>query len=309
MLVRHYNTTGFKCEGKCIAALGNFDGVHAGHLALISKAISLARKSNVLSAVITFKERPGKILKKDSTPSITTLDERYRIFDELGVDVVYCFDFNDIKDMQYTEFAKDILSDKLMLTGAVCGYNFRFGKNGVGSAEGLKNLIDNVHILPPVLVNNTIVSSTLIRSLIASGKLIEVSKLLGRPFSVDLRVEHGKELGRKIGVPTINQVFENGIIVPARGVYACKVYFEGQEYSGVSNVGLRPTVEAADRVNLETHIIGFSNMIYDKNVRVSFYEKIRDEKKFSSIEELKNQICLDIATVKKYFGDKNDKTH
>lgn len=305
MLIRKFGFNEFLSEGPCAAALGNFDGVHIGHRALVSKAVDIAHSRGIMSAVITFSERPGKVLGKDNSSAITTLNERFSEFEALGVDVTYLFDFSEICELSAKEFVKDVLLNKLNVKHAVCGYNFRFGKNGVGNPESLLDLMaGNATIVKPILIGNTPVSSTLIRQSIENGELEFAAELLGRPFSVNFPVVHGKELGRTIGVPTVNQNFPNGHIVPASGVYISKITVDGHKYSGVSNVGRRPTVENTDTVNLETHIIGFSRLLYGMNLKIELFKKIRDEKKFSSVEELKNQIILDIKKVNDYFGAK-----
>ena len=289
----------------CVVALGNFDGVHVGHSALLSTAVRIAKEKKVKSAVFTFGDHPEAALGRALTPSITTTEQKLAIFEAAGIDTVYLCDFVKVKELSDKEFVSDILQDKLHAVYAVCGYNFRFGKGGHGDAERLSILMGGATVLDPVLVDGEAVSSTQIRRAVENGDLEYAEKMLGRHFFIDLPVIHGKELGRTIGVPTINQNFPKGHVVPAKGVYACKVTIAGKEYAGVANVGLRPTVEDTGAVNCETHIIGLSQELYGENVKVSFYKKLRDEKKFATVDDLKKQIAVDIECTKKYFGANN----
>lgn len=290
----------------CVVALGNFDGVHVGHSALLSAAVRIAKEKGLKSAVFTFGDHPEAALGKVLSPSITTTEQKLAFFEKAGIDTVYLCDFTKVRELSSEEFVTDILKDKLHTVHAVCGYNFRFGKGGLGDAAHLYALMDgSVTVLEPVLADGEAVSSTQIRRAVEKGDLESAARMLGRHFFVELPVVHGKELGRTLGVPTINQNFPKGHVVPSNGVYACRVTVSGKEYAGVANVGLRPTVEDTDTVNCETHIIGLSQELYGENVKVSFYKKLRDEKRFATVEELKKQIAVDIERTKKYFGADN----
>ncbi|MBO7149061.1 MAG: bifunctional riboflavin kinase/FAD synthetase [Clostridia bacterium] len=291
-----------------VVALGNFDGVHIGHVCLIRKAVETANKMGVECAVFTFARHPETVLVSRNAPSIMTLDDKLAVFEELGVDRVYLGDFETLRGLSPDEFVNGVLKSQANAVWAVCGFNFRFGKGGLGTPADLVRLMDGKSsVIEPVTLGEQTVSSSLIRSFIEGGKPERALEMLGRPFYINFPVIHGKHLGRCIGVPTINQDFPKGHIIPECGVYACKVYVGGKDYIGVANVGSHPTVDNEAPVNCETHIIGYSGWLYGEHIKVSFYKKVRDEKKFSSVDELVIQITQDIADVKEYFNTEKEK--
>lgn len=286
-----------------VVALGNFDGVHIAHTALLEKAVSEAERLGVTPAVFTFSKHPRESFTSESPRLITAKDEKLELFDKLGIKRVFIADFESIRYLSPEDFVKGVLVEKLGALRAVCGYNFRFGKDGAGSAETLAHLMGaRAIVLPEVSADKSPVSSTRIREAVERGDMEGAAALLGRPFFICFPVVHGKELGRSIGVPTINQSFPELHVVPAHGVYACLVRVGDTDYRGVANVGVRPTFEDGGRVNCETHIIGYSGSLYGEYIRVSFYKKLRDEKRFGSAELLREQIRLDIEAVNDYFG-------
>lgn len=285
-----------------IVALGNFDGVHVAHTVLLETAVSKARELGATPAVFTFSRHSRETLG-DSPRLITQGDEKLELFESVGIKRVFVADFESVRSLSPSEFVRDVLVKRLGAVCAVCGFNFHFGKNGAGTADELLSLMDGrAIIIPPVNADDSPVSSTRVREAVERGDMEYAAALLGRPFFISLPVVHGKELGRSIGVPTINQSFPVLHLVPSHGVYACLVRIDGVDYRGVANVGVRPTFEDGGRVNCETHIIGYSGSLYGECVRVSFYKKLRDEKRFDSIELLREQIRLDIEAVNKYFG-------
>ncbi len=287
----------------CVIALGNFDGVHVGHTALLSKTVELAKEKGAEPAVFTFAMHPETVLKGRSALTITTLNEKLDLFKELGIKRVYLADFEAVRDYSPARFAEEILKERANALLAVCGYDFKFGSRGSGSPEDLVMLMGgNAVIIPPIMRRGQPVSSTLIRAAVEKGDVEYAYEMLNRPFFIEFPVVHGKQLGRTIGVPTINQNFPDGHVVPKRGVYACKVLTDSGEYPGVANVGIRPTVKDDKGVNCETHIIGFSGWLYEKTIKVSFYKRLRDEIKFESTDKLKEQICKDITNTINYFN-------
>ncbi|MBE6564345.1 MAG: bifunctional riboflavin kinase/FAD synthetase [Ruminococcaceae bacterium] len=299
-------------EGQSLAiALGNFDGVHLGHLSLIEAAIAETKKENgVFSAVWSFAEHTS--LSLDTRPSvdlITLPEEKCRLFGAAGVDFVLTDRFDALRDLSPEEFVRDILIQKYRCSVAVCGFNFRFGRFGAGTPETLDRLMrrygGRALIMPPFEKNGGIVSSSRIRSLIENGQTEEAAELLGRPFSIRFPVLHGQKLGRTIGIPTINQLFPAGMVRPQNGIYACTVSIGGEELMAVSNVGSRPTVNADESaVNCETHILHYNGWLYGQSIRVSFYKKLREETKFASVEELKQAVERDIGHTELYFKEK-----
>ena len=285
------------------AALGSFDGVHLGHAELIGEAVKNARERGRASAVWTFSDESSSLPGKQGMRSITTLGEKLELFAELGADYALLADFGQVRDLSPREFVEGMLKRDCGVRTVVCGFNFSFGKGGAGDPAVLSELMgeENCIIVPPVCVDGSPVSSSAIRRLIESGDAEEAAKLLGRPFFIDFPVVHGKELGRTIGLPTINQDFPAGHVIPEKGIYACLVDIGDRSYPGVSNVGTRPTVDNSGRINCETHIIGYSGWLYGENIKVSFYKRLRGEKKFPDVASLKAQIERDAASALEYF--------
>ncbi len=287
----------------CVIALGNFDGVHVGHTALLSKTVELAKKLAITPAVFTFSKHPETVLGSRSALTITTLAEKLELFESIGIERVFLAKFEDIRDFTPMRFVDEVLKSRIGAVMAVCGYDFKFGIRGSGTPEDLVAFMNgDAVVIDPVMRRDQAVSSTLIRAAVEEGDMEYASEMLNRPFFIEFPVVHGKAFGRTIGIPTINQNFPGGHVIPKRGVYACKVLTDSGEYMGVANIGLRPTVKDDKGINCETHIIGFSGWLYEKTIRVSFYKRLRDEVKFNSTEELKFQIKKDIEDTKNYFN-------
>ncbi|MBQ9922116.1 MAG: bifunctional riboflavin kinase/FAD synthetase [Clostridia bacterium] len=287
-------------------AIGNFDGLHMGHMKLIDEILFLSRRYDLQSVVWTFNEHPENIISGSYvTKSITAMNEKIELLSEKNVDGMYIEDFNAVRDYSPDEFIKRILVEKFNVKYVVCGFNFRFGKGNIGDAEYLsKRLSDysvQTRVISPIIYDDKVVSSTYIRSLIEKGDMELTSRLLGRQFYINFPVVQGRHLGREIGVPTINQEFPPDHIIPEKGVYACAVYINGDPYIAVANVGTKPTVNG-DHISCETHILDFCGDLYGKNIKVCFFKKMRDEKKFSSLEELKSVIVGDIEKTRNYFN-------
>lgn len=287
-------------------AIGNFDGLHMGHMKLIDEILFLSRRYNLQSVVWTFNEHPENIISGSYvTKSITAINEKIELLSEKNVDGMYIEDFNTVRDYSPDEFIEKILVEKFNVKYVVCGFNFRFGKGNSGDAEYLaKRLADysvQTRVISPIIYDDKVVSSTYIRSLIEKGDMELTSRLLGRQFYINFPVVQGRHLGREIGVPTINQEFPPDHIIPEKGVYACAVYINGEPYIAVANVGTKPTVNG-DHISCETHILDFCGDLYGKNIKVYFFKKLRDEKKFSSINELKSVILGDIEKTRNYFN-------
>jgi len=288
----------------CIA-LGNFDGVHLGHRELLART---AEEKNILpgsvSAVWTF--FPHNTVSIKNAPLLTGLTDRLKLFAKAGIDYAIFTEFESVREMSPEQFVKDILLG-LNAKTVICGYNYRFGYLGRGDTEKLTDLLANnckTVVIPPVKVNGQTVNSTLIRKYIESGQTDKASLLLGRPFSICLPVIHGNEIGRKIGVPTINQSFPQGYIVPEKGVYICSCMIDGKILPAITNVGSRPTVNNDEsKINCETHIIDYSSYLYGETVQIFFHEKIRGEIKFPDIQALKKQIENDMITARAYFAE------
>jgi riboflavin kinase/FMN adenylyltransferase len=295
-----------KINKKTAVALGNFDGFHIGHMSLIDKIKAYANENpqHCSSCVWTFSEHSLNVLKRDFTlPYITTKEEKIDILTQKNIDYLIFQDFNFVHYLSPEEFIDRIIVEYLNAELVVCGDDYRFGKKREGNVEYLhdslaKKNIETI-IIPPVKCEGHIVSSSFVRTLIKSGEMQRVKKFLGRPFSINFPVIYGKQIGRKIGIPTINQLFPENHIIPACGIYVCTCEVEEDIYKSVTNIGVRPTVNG-DFLNAETHLIDFDGDLYGKNIKVNFYMKIRDEMKFGSLDDLKEQIRKDIEFAKEY---------
>lgn len=281
-------------EGACVA-LGNFDGVHKGHRALFDACTGV-------KAVWTFSSlaKPG-----EEIPFITDTKTRLRYFAECGLDYAVLEDFERVREMTPEDFVSEYLVKKLKIRRAVCGFNFRFGYRGAGDADTLVSLLSargvSCTVKSPVFSRGRLVSSSSVREAILGGDMELAEELLGHPFAIEFPVIHGERLGRTIGVPTINQDFPKGHIIPRGGIYACAVTVGDDVFLGVANVGTRPTVSTSGKVNCETHIIDYSGILYGKEIRVEFYRRLRDEKRFDSVEGLKEQIGRDVSDTLDFF--------
>lgn len=275
--------------------LGYFDGVHRGHRALIDRAADCAKG-----------ERPVVVWTFDHLPKgelLTDNEEKRLLFAEYGVDYVIYEDFDSLKDLDGRTFFDEVILRRHHPSAVICGYNFRFGRRAAWSADDLCRFAEEsgveCAVVPPMEQNGVPVSSTAIRNAVVAGDMQTAAELLGRRYSVALPVVYGKAIGRTIGHPTINQIIPAGRISPARGVYSCIVEFTDksgvrQKKGGVCNIGSRPTVNRNESdVTLETYIFDYSGDLYGLTIRTSFLEKLRDERKFSSVDELAEQIGRD----------------
>ncbi|SHJ41834.1 riboflavin kinase / FMN adenylyltransferase [Hathewaya proteolytica DSM 3090] len=288
---------------KTFIALGSFDGLHLGHLELIKKTVSLAKENNCYSMVYTFDNHPMTVINAEKAPKlIQSNEDKISLLKAEGVDYVK-FEKFDFKCMN-TECDDFVcaLADKYNANGIVVGFNYRFGKGNRGDIELLSKLCSTynlkLHICPPFIIDKNIVSSTFIRNLILNGQVSSVKKYLGRYFSIEDTVIHGKEIGRVLGFPTANLILDSRFITPKRGVYFTIVQFNNIFYKAITNVGYNPTVSGT-KLSIESHILDFNENIYGCKIKVYFLEWLRDEMKFGSLEELKNRLSLDKESVYK----------
>jgi len=292
---RHENT---------VIALGNFDGVHLGHRELVRRTREKAAQVNGTPTVLTFDPHPMKVLQPDCyPPMLLSKEEKIRILSELGIKSLIMLPFTEkVAGLSPGDFVKDILVDKLRINSSVVGYNYTFGCKGAGNAEMLSRLnaeygISTV-VVPPVEINGTEVSSTLVRRLLLEGNVGEAARFLGYyPFVVS-RVVTGDRRGRQMGYPTANLDLPEDILIPANGVYAVRVQVNGQVLKGVANIGIKPTFSQNQPKNLEVHCFNFADNIYCIKMKVEFVERIRGEIGFSSVNDLVNQIKTDAEKAK-----------
>lgn len=297
-------------EFSSVLCLGNFDGVHKGHSALISKTLGLKAELSrnlpgILGGAWCFRQPPADFLSPQLQMHITSVDEKLELFASAGLDIAILGEFLAFKDMSPYDFSRNILKDACGCVSTVCGFNFRFGAGGSGTPEDLRGFFgDKCAVIDPVTVDGMTVSSTAIRELIGKGDVENAEIMLGRPYAVKLTVEHGKKLGRTLGIPTVNQFFPNDRLRPLDGVYASFTELDGKIYPSVSNVGLNPTVYDGGKVRCETHIVGYSGDLYGQKVKVSFCKYLRGEKKFASIDELSAAMKRDMRIAEEYIRTK-----
>jgi len=288
-----------------VVALGNFDGLHLGHRALIGETVRLAKSMGLISCVWSFETHP--VLENLRGPRlILDPQRRLELLEELGIELYVTDRFEDVRDLSPEAFAEEIIARRLNARAAVCGFNYSFGKNASGDPQTLKALLEpkgiSVEIVSPIKdENGETVSSSLVRRLIENGEMSRAVRLLGSPYEIRSAVVRGKGLGRELGFATANQILPSDRAVPRKGVYASRMDIDGKVYDAVSNVGVRPTVENGAGVNLETHVFGYSGDLYGKTVTAGLYEFIRDERKFSGVDELSQQIKRDSENVREYF--------
>lgn len=286
-------------------ALGFFDGVHQGHGALLEQVAQYAEHS----AVLTFDGHPATLLQKTSTPLLSSIEDRtWLITTKYKISQVIVAEFLAIHNMDWKDFVTDYLKEQLHVTHIVAGHDFRFGKDGLGTPEKLQEICQSsgmtCHIVPPVTVDNVLVSSTHIRTLLQQGELELANKFLGHPHVLSNTVEHGNKIGSMVlGFPTVNLSIPESVIVPAFGVYACRILIENQGFYAVANVGIRPTVEETDKkVTVEGFLLDFpEEELYGRNLRVEFYHYLRPERKFDNFAMLSAQIQKDVQSTRDYF--------
>lgn len=292
-----------------VVTIGNFDGLHLGHQKLIEKVIDLANQKNAESVVMTFEPHPAKVLfPEKQLQRLFSLQDQQDMLQKWGVKHYIVEPFSRaLSELHRDQFLYDWILKPLNPQALVVGYDFNFGSNREGNTSYLeskaKDLRLELHVIPPYKIENEIVSSSAIRQLIADTKMQKANQFLGRPFYLQGVVEKGAERGRKIGFPTAN-VYSTSETYPAKGVYACYVYHNGQKYVGVTNVGNNPTFQEATKrpIQVEAHILDFDKFIYGEDLKVEFLDFIRGEQKFSGVNELIEQIKKDVAQVRSRYA-------
>lgn len=280
----------------CIA-LGSFDGFHVGHIKLIETVTSKAKELNCKSMLYTFSEHPKKILTPKCPPELITDNKmRIQLAEKYSLNI-YFENFLNVMNMDSDDFVEKILNKTFKIRCAVAGYNYRFGCGKDGDAKMLEMLGEKygfgVHIIEPVMIKGNVVSSSLIRDMIKSGNIESVKAYLGRYFSINGTVIHGKKYGGKIGIRTANIAVNSDIVIPKLGVYLTNTIIDKKTYKSVTNIGFNPTFNGS-KISIETHIINFDGYLYDCEIEVVFLKWQRKEKCFNSLDELKQQINYDI---------------
>ncbi len=292
--------------GSCVT-IGNFDGVHKGHQKLIRLACSRAKARDLVSVVVTFDPHPLRVLRDDKNPPFITLTEqKLELISEHGPQVCLLLNFTmDMAKLAPEDFVKKYLLNGLNMKEMIIGYDYHLGKGRAGNFETLTKLGKKhgftVDRLDPVSLEDAVVSSTRIRDLVQAGKVWAARPLLGRFYQVKGEVVHGMNRGgRLLGFPTANVKLVDELF-PKPGVYAIWVEVDGEIRKGVANIGKNPTF-GNDALSVEAHILDFKGDIYGADIRVHFVQRIRDEKKFSGIDELKDRIAKDVELGRQILG-------
>ena len=284
-------------------AFGFFDGVHVGHKAVIKSAVDFAKNNNTKSAVITFRDHPCCFFYNLQPQYIMSKHDKVKFFEESGLDYLYFIKFDEyLAMMDASNYLKDVIIKNFEPSAISTGFNHYFGAKKTGDVHLLHTMQNEFSYeyfeVPPVLFNGEVISSTRIREDLALGNIELVNAMLGYNYFLEETVVEGQKLGRELGFRTANLVYPDNLVEVGRGVYQVKVEYMGETYDGVANYGLRPTISDFEKSTLEIHILDFDKDIYGKKIKVIFSKKIREEKKFNSIEELKAQIEEDINSIK-----------
>ncbi len=289
-----------------ILAIGNFDGIHLGHQAILRGVVGRARTTKAVSTALTFDPPPLKVLRPELAPlRLSTNEQRLTWFAANGLEAAVVLPFTlELSQLSPEAFVEDILVKQLSLRAILVGENFRFGHRHAGNVRLLDELGRKhgfeVEIVPPVEFRGEIVSSTVLRREIGAGDVSHAARLLGRPFVLTGSVVPGSRTGRRFTFPTLNIVPEQEVW-PARGVYVTETKFGATSFHSVTNIGNRPTFNGAG-LTVETHLLGFSGTETPHRIKIRFWKRLREEKKFSGPEELRAQIARDIVHAEAFFG-------
>ena len=295
-------------ERKRVIALGFFDGVHIGHGALLRRVAQAAAELGTVPAAVTFDHHPRDLINGTPVPLINLPRDREWIMEtQYGIREVLVLPFDRaMMEMPWERFVTDVLAERFHAAHVVAGHDYRFGYRGEGDPRRLAELCGRLgigcDIIGKVELDGVTVSSTHIRGLIEAGEMEGACRFLGHPHILSGTVVHGKQLGRTIGIPTSNLVVPQGVLVPAFGVYATRVVTARENCLAVTNVGVRPTVDSDGQVTVEPWILDFDGDLYDQPIRVEFYKRLRPERKFGSIEELRSAILRNADETRAYFG-------
>lgn len=289
-----------------VLTIGNFDGVHKGHLALFDKVKARARALDGQSAVMTFEPHPIKFLKSgNGPPLITPIGQKLQLISNAGIDIIFCMPFNrEFASISAEEFVQDVLVQKIGVRELIVGYDYTFGHKRQGNITLLRQmgaeLGFEVHLVEPIRIDQKLVSSTSIRELVQNGDLSEARELLGRDYQIAGTVITGRDRGGKLlGYPTANLKLIDELI-PKGGVYAVTVMVNDKIHYGVTNIGYNPTFDD-NTLSVETHLIDFSGDLVGKTIKVNFLQRLREEKRFRSVDELSDQIARDIQQAMRVF--------
>ena len=284
----------------CTLAIGVFDGIHAGHQALVRAAVENARQNQRRSAALTFDRHPLELIAPEKAPGyLTTERQRIRIFDSMGLSDLVIARFDDrFRDLSPEGFLRLVVCGVLGARAVFVGFDFRFGKDQAGDAKDLGSARSRcdfeAFVMDPVLIEGEKASSSRARELIRSGKLEAAARILGRPYAFVGRVVEGQKLGRRLGYPTANLISEIPMVLPADGIYAVWAHRGTEKIKGACSIGLRPAVGGTDRT-VEVFLLDFEGDLYGEELEVEFIQRLREERNFESLDALVEQIGRDVA--------------
>ncbi len=294
----------------CVATIGNFDGVHRGHQAILQRLRERAAELQLPSCVVIFEPQPREFFAPDNAPvRLSRLRDKLELLAAAGVDRVLCLAFNRrLRELSAADFVRTVLVDGLGVQHLEVGDDFRFGCDRAGDFPFLEQAGQqfgfSVEDAITIELDGERVSSTRVRNAAQVADFALVEQLLGRPFSISGRVLHGQKLGRQLGTPTANVQLKRRR-APLNGVYLVSVELDGRVQPGVANIGMRPTVAGDGRAHLEVHLLDFAGDLYGRRLTVVFHQKLRDEQRFASLEALKAAIDADIASARAYWQRAN----
>lgn len=288
---------------KTSIALGNFDGLHEGHQRLIERVVSYGLENGLTSSVLLFKSHSRDLLSNHATKILTNLDQKLKLLDQMGVELVFLKEFdNEFMLMTPENFITNFLLKTCHAACVIVGYDYRFGNKAMGDVAMLSQwslkLGYHLFVESPIKDESNFISSSRIRQLILKGKVEEAAELLTRPHTVEGVVVKGVQRGRTLGFPTANICLSDNYVIPENGVFYTKINVRGRQFSSLTDIGTNPTFENSDKIKIETHILDFQGDIYGEQVSVSFVRFIRPDVVFSGAEELICQIKQDIFWVK-----------
>ena len=293
-----------------VIALGFFDGVHRGHGALLRRTAEVACRLNATPAAFTFDRPPKEVVTGKPVPLINSTQERQELMERLyGIRQVIVAPFDhEMMTMNWEDFITKLLVGTYGAVHLVAGHDYRFGHKNAGTPELLQEKCRQLglgcDIIPKVEYDGITVSSTYIRQLVESGQVERAAEFLGHRHCLSQTVTHGFRFGRTIGIPTINFTVPDHVLVPERGVYITRAYLpDGSSIAGVTNVGTRPTVSDSGKVSIETFLLDFDGDLYGRRIRLEFCRRLREEKKFESPQQLKDEVGKNIAQARAYFRE------
>lgn len=297
----------FQSTNNSVLTLGTFDGVHIGHQSILKKVIDSTDKNKYESVVLTFFPHPRMVLEKDhNIKLLDTITEKAKKLEVLGIQHLIIQEFTkEFSNLSAEEFVRDVLVEHLHVKKIIIGYDHRFGKNRSADIHDLINYSNrykfDVEQITAQEINEVSISSTKIRKALLEGDILTANKYLDSAFCLTGTVVKGKQLGRTIGFPTANLVLaEDYKLIPKRGSYIVSTIINGKEVRGMMNIGINPTINSNNNQTLEVHLIDYQGDLYDQTITIKFLDYLRDEKKFDSIDALKQQLQMDYQTAKNY---------